>query len=210
MMNRPSLWLAGIAFALAAGCVKETSIPDPEPIVAAYTAAIAQGDADAIYEMMSDESRRTLSREELQRAFAEQRQELADHAKALESPERVTNAQAELRYPDGEIVSLDLVDGEFRVTAVDALPAAARSPAQALGQLRRVLARRSYAGLLQVLSPRTRSALENDMRSLVEGLDEPEALEIEVVGDSATDIVPGGHEVRLRREDGIWRVDDFD
>ena len=89
------------------------------------------------------------------------------------------------------------------------LPAGARTPEQALEQLRRVLARRSFAGLMRVLSPATRSAIEGDLRSLVTGLEHPEGLEVSIVGDSATVQVPGGHEVKLRREAGVWHVEDF-
>lgn len=184
-------------------------MPPPEPVVAAYSAALKRGDAAAVYELMSGESKRAISRAELAKVLTEQRAELAEHADDVTSAERVVSARAELRYDDGEVVSLDLVDGHFLVAAADALPAAARTPAQALGQLRRVVARRSYAGLLRVLSPRTRAAMERDLRSLVEGLGEPDALQIEVVGDAATVTVPGGHEVKLRREDGIWHIDDF-
>ena len=53
-------------------------------------------------------------------------------------------------------------------------------------------------------------ALEDDMRSLVEGLEEPDGLDVEVTGDSAIVNVPGGHLVRLRREGGVWHVEDFD
>ena len=88
--------------------------------------------------------------------------------------------------------------------------AARSTPEAALDQLRRVLARRSYAGLLRVLTPRTRAMIEQDLRSLVDGLDKPDTLAVHVAGDSATVIVPGGHHVRLRRDGGVWRVDDFD
>jgi hypothetical protein len=196
--------------ALALGCARQGSVPEPEPVVDAYAQALESGDAEAIHGMMSEESRRALSRQELERILRDQRQELSDHASALQASEREITARAQLRYADGETVTLDLVDGEFRVTAADALPAAARTPAQALGQLRRVLARRSYAGLLRVLTARTRNAIEGDLRSLVEGLNSPESLNIEIVGDTATVIVPGGHRVELRREDGVWHVDDFD
>src|SRR5690606_38469092 len=114
-----------------------------------------------------------------------------------------------VRYDDGEVVTLDLEEGGFRVTAADALPAAAKTPEQALGQLRRVLARRSYAGLLRVLSPRTRAAIEQDLRTLVDGLEEPDSLDVEIVGDRATVTVPGGHHVILQRQDGVWHVDDW-
>lgn len=195
---------------LLGGCTRRGEIPDPEPVVARYADALRQGDAEAVYALMSEESRQAISLAELRRILEEQRPELAAHAASLTAPEREVAARAEIRYRDGEVVTLELSDGKFRVAASDALPAAARTPAQALGQLRRVLARRSYAGLLRVLSPAARGALEGDLRSLVEGLSSPDALPIDVVGDSASVEVPGGHRVELRREDGVWVIDDFD
>jgi hypothetical protein len=197
-----------LAFA-AAGC-GGSSIPDPKRAALTYADAAAKGDADVIYAMLSEKSRRSLTRDEVRRIVSEQRRELADQAKALAGPRVVVKARARVHYPDGEDATLDLEDGEFRIAAADALPAGARTPAQALEQLRRVLARRSYAGLMRVLSPATRSAIENDLRSLVEGLEHPEGLEVQVAGDSATVQIPGGHEVKLRREAGVWRVEDFD
>jgi hypothetical protein len=206
---RITLWTMVLS-ALAGGCVGRAAVADPEPTIDAYVRALEQGDTEALYELMSEESRRAISREELKRVLAEQKTELADHAGAVHADDRVISARADVRYDDGEVVSLDLEQGRFRVTAADALPAAARTPAQALGQLRSVLARRSYAGLLRVLSPRTRAAIERDLRSLVDGLADPESLDVEVVGDSATVAIPGGHLVKLRREEGVWHVDDFD
>lgn len=185
-------------------------MPEPETVVDAYATAIETGNTAALHDLMSQESKRAVSQEDLARVLAEQRDELVEHAKELQSAERLVTARADVRYDDGEIVSLELAQEGFRVSAADALPASARSPEQALGQLRKVLARRSYAGLLRVLSPRTRAAIERDLRSLVEGLSEPEALRLDVAGDSATVEVPGGHLVKLRREDGVWYVDDFD
>ncbi len=63
---------------------------------------------------------------------------------------------------------------------------------------------------MRVLTPATRAAVERDLRSLVEGLERSETLPIQVAGDAASVDVPGGHHVRLRRDGGLWRVDDFD
>ena len=63
---------------------------------------------------------------------------------------------------------------------------------------------------MRVLSPATRAAIEQDLRSLVTGLEKSETLPVTVSGDSASVTVPGGHSVRLKREGGIWRVDNFD
>ena len=125
-------------------------------------------------------------------------------------PRRGSRRRRGLRYADGEEAALELRDGKYWVTAAGALPGGARTPEEALDQLRRVLARRSYAGLMRVLTPATRAAVEGDLRALVEGLERPGTLPVQVSGDGATVGVPGGHQVKLRREAGVWRVEDWD
>lgn len=194
---------------LATGCVAEARVPDPGAAVEAYVEALERGDAAAVHALLSQESQRSMSVEELERVMEEQKGELREHAASLASKERSVTAHADVRYDDGEVVTLDLDGGTFGVTAADAFPAAAKTPEQALGQLRRVLARRSYPGLLRVLSPATRAAVERDLRSLVEGLERPEGLDVDVRGDEATVSIPGGHRVVLRRVEGIWFVEDL-
>ncbi len=194
----------------AAGCMSQR-MPDPRIAAETYADAAARGDADTIYELLDEEARRALTREDVRRLVADQRKELADQAKAIRSKDVQVKASASIRYSDGEDAILDLGDdGRFRVASADALPAGARTPVQALDKLRQVLARRSYAGLMRVLSSHTRSAMENDLRSLVEGLENPEELEVQQTGETATVRVPGGHLILLRREAGTWRIDDID
>lgn len=192
----------------ASACVRDT-MPDPKQALQSWAEAAARGDADAIYDMLDEQGRRDLSREDVRRMVADQRKELAEQAKELSATDTEIEATAEVRYADGETSVLDLQDGRFKIASADALPAGARTPTQALEQLRRVLARRSYAGLVRVLTRQTRGSLENDVRSLVQGLENPEELDIDQMGETATVRVPGGHLVRLRREAGTWRVDDI-
>lgn len=205
-VNRACVVAASLAVCGCGG----TTVPDPKDAVRAYARAAARGDADAIHGMLSEKGRRSLSKQDVSRIVIDEKAELADQAKALESPATVIKARARVRFADGEDATLELESDGFRVSSADALPVGARTPAQALAALRRVLARRSYAGLMRVLSPSTRGAIENDLRSLVTGLENPEGLEIELSGDRATVQVPGGHEVKLRREAGVWHVEDFD
>jgi hypothetical protein len=195
--------------ALADGCAS-SAVPDPRAAARAYGDAAARGDADGLYAMMSDASRRDRSREEVTRMLRDEKPELAEQGAALVQAGGRVTATARLRYADGEEAALDLRDGRYWVTAAGALPGGGRTPGEALEQLRRVLARRSYAGLMRVLSPATRAAIENDMRTFVDGLNEPETLPVQVTGDTALVPVPGGHQVKLKRESGVWRVDDFD
>ena len=185
-------------------------MPDPRETVRAYEAAAAKGDARAIHAMLSARSRQSLAVSDVERILADERAELQAQAKAMQDANAIVRASARVRYADGEDATLDLEDGRFRVSSADALPAGARTPSEALEQLRRVLARRSYAGLMRVLSPSTRSAVESDLRSLVDGLAHPEGLDVQVSGDVAQVQIQGGHFVKLRRESGVWKVEDFD
>jgi hypothetical protein len=191
------------------GCAR-SPMPDPKDALVAYEAAASKGDARAIYSMLSERSKKSLKVADVERIVADERAELATQAKAVSEPGSMVRASARVRYPDGEDAMLDVEEGGFRVSSADALPAAARSPAAALEQLRRALARRSYAGLMRVLSPATRSAVESDLRSLVDGLAHPDSLDVQVSGDVASVQIQGGHFVKLRRENGVWKVEDFD
>ena len=202
-------WLL-VALATASGCLYQ-HMPDPRAAAELYADAASRGDVNAIYAMLDEEARLALTLDDVRRLVDDQRQELADQAKAIRSKTSRVHASARIRFQDGEDAVLDLSeDGYFRIASADALPAGARTPTQALEQLRRVLARRSYAGLLRVLSATTRSTMENDVRSLVEGLENPEELDVQQSGDSATVRIPGGRLIWLRREDGTWRIDDID
>src|SRR5260370_2426378 len=116
--------------------------------------------------MLSDRSKKSRKAGDVERIVADERAELATQAKAVSEPGSMVRASARVRYADGEDATLDVEDGGFRVSSADGLPAAARTPAGALEQLRRALARRSYAALMRVLSPATRSPAASDLRSL--------------------------------------------
>ena len=213
-MGRPIARAAFFASVFAsapfsAGCTR-APMPDPKDAVLAYEAAAKKGDAKAIYAMLSERSRRSLKVGDVERLVSDERAELAAQAQAVADPNAVVRASARVRYADGEDATLDVEEGGFRVSSADGLPAAARTPAEALEQLRRALARRSYAGLMRVLSPSTRSAVESDLRSLVDGLAHPDGLDVQVSGDVASVHIQGGHLVKLRRDGGAWKVEDFD
>jgi hypothetical protein len=201
--------ILAMAVSMSLGCAS-SRVPDPKRAAADYANAATRGDGDAIYEMMTERAQKDRSRDDVRKVVANERAELAEEARSFSSPDTRIEATARLRFEDGEESALDLKNGEFRVTTAGALPGGARTPEQALEELRRVVARRSYAALMRILSPATRSAIEQDLRSLVTGLERPETLPLQVTGDSANVIVPGGHRVRLKREGGVWRVETFD
>jgi len=186
------------------------SVPDPKQAALDYAALAERGDADGLYDMLSREAKKQYSIAEVRTIVKDEKSELAAIAKALREPGLKLKTEATVRYGDGEHAALTIESGEYRLRVADALPAESRTPVQALEQLRRVIARRSYAGLVRVLSPTTRAAMEEDLRSLVLGLEDPGGLDVDVTGDSAVVAVPGGHLVRLKRAGGVWHIEDFD
>ena len=195
---------------VAQGACASSRVPDPHDAASAFATAVARGDTDTVYEMMSTSAHKARSRDDVKRILGTERDELAEQTRALAAKEARVESSARLRFEDGEDATLELRGGHFLVTTAGTLPGGARSPEEALDQLRRVLARRSYAGLMRLLSPSTRAAVEQDLRTLVAGLEHADALLVQLSGDAASILVPGGHHVRLRRDGGTWRVEDFD
>lgn len=207
MANR--LLFVSAALVLGALGCERPRVADPRSAVQAYAAAARRGDSDAIYGMLSDRSKRELGRDGTRRLVVDARKELALQAEALDRAEVPIEAIALVRYEDGEQALLELEEGAFKVGSAAALPSVPRTPAQALEDLRQALARRSYAAFLRVLSADAQSAMESDVSAIVRGLENPETLDIDVRGDGAEVELPGGHVVKLKRERGVWRVEDL-
>lgn len=191
------------------GC-SGSRVRDPHEAAASFARAAAQGDAGVLYAMLSPAGKRALSVADVVRLTADEKGELSAEGRALTSPDARVRVTARLRYDDGEEVALDASGGPFTVTSGGTMPGGAPTPEAALDELRRAIARRSYPALLRLLSPALRSAVEQDLRTLVTGLERPDALLIHTTGDASSAVVPGGHHVSMKREGGIWRVEDFD
>jgi hypothetical protein len=194
---------------LALGCASQR-VPDPKVTARAYASAAERGDADAIYALLTPEGRRALGPAGTKQLVQESKSELGRTARAIRSNDARVEASAETRFSDGESATLVLENGRFYVDAASLLPARPRSPSQALSGLRRALARRSYPALMALMSGDSRGALESDVGALVDALEHPETLDIQVNGDAAEVQLPSGHRVLLKREAGVWRVLDFD
>jgi hypothetical protein len=199
----------GLLAGLAAGCAAP-SMPDPRVVAAQYAAAAQRGDSERIYALLSREAQRDFGPQGTHELVQQSKTELMRQGSALLAPGTQVAASAEIRFQDGESALFDLEAGKFHLSSLGTVPSRARSPADALGDFRRALARRSYPALLSVLAPETRGALESDLKSLVLGLENPETLDVKVSGDDAVVDVPGGHQVKLRRQAGVWQILDFD
>lgn len=163
-----------------------------------------------MYAMMSEASRRELGESAFDEHMRTNGPEIQRLAEVAASDEARLEATAALTFDDGQRATLVLEGGRFRVQDDTALPVAAQSPTAALRQLRSALQRRSYLAFLRVLSRETRWVVESELQALIDALEEPGELQIQVRGRRATASLPGGHTVTLESEDGVWTIKDFD
>jgi hypothetical protein len=201
-------WLAGVVLA-AVGC-SQSAIPDPRPAAQAYARAIERRDVDALFELLDAPSRQALTKSELARLLATSYPELRRQARAFARPDAEVTSQVRVAYSAGRVAYLSVEGGELRIRSVDDFPAEAHTPIEALAQLRTVLLRRNYPALTRILTQDTNKQLEAHTQSLVDALKHPEALDIEVTGDTAVARTRGGHRVELKQEDGFWKIQDFE
>ncbi len=119
-----------------------------------------------------------------------------------------------LRWADGTEVTLVLENGVFRIASAGYLPAGGATPEQtALAGFRDVLKRRSYPGILRLLSPALRAAVEGQLKGLETALDQPDATKMQnpsANGDEVEIKLQNGHRLRLKRIDGKWYIDNFE
>ncbi|HEV8246122.1 MAG TPA: hypothetical protein VGP93_10160 [Polyangiaceae bacterium] len=201
--------LAQAAAIAALGCSRP-EVPDARDAARAYAEAVNRGDHQAVYALLTRDSRRDYGVEGTRRLLADAKQELTRQGAALLQPGTRVDAVAHYQLLDGESAELVLTEHGFRLSAAGTFPAAARTPAQALEELRRALSRRSYAAVIRLLSSDAQGTLESEVRSVVKGLENAQTLDVKVEGDAATVEVPGGHRITLKRESGIWRVDNVE
>lgn len=200
---------ASSGLALLAACAPK-ALPDPRLAARRWVDAVQAGDRDAMYELLTEGARRAHGPDGVTRLLATDRDELLSLGRAATASTAVLETHADVAFGADRTARVVLEEGRFRVAAAAALPAGAESPRDALRELRDVLAQRSFAGLLRVLTKESAQSLDGGLEDVVEALAEPSTVAIDIEGRRATARLPGGHTVTLEREDGIWRVKEFD
>ena len=186
------------------------ALPDPREAARRWVAAVEAGDESAAYALLRETARRAHGPQGVARLLSSERPELLALGRAAAADGAVLETSADVDFGNDRRARVVLEGGRFRVAAAGALPVGAATPRDALRELRDVLARRSVAGLLRVLTRESAESLDTGLSKLVEALAEPASVELDVEGRRATAQLPGGHKVTLEREDGIWHVKDFD
>jgi len=196
----PAISLSALPALTCLACAAP-QIPDPRLAAQRWSEALVRGDAELVYGLLSQSAQQALGREGVKQVLERDRKELIAAAASATAVNARVETLARVSYSGERSASLVLEDGRFRIAAAAALPAHAATPEDALEELREVLARRSFAGLLRVLTADAGRALDAQLASVVDALGDPATVEIEVDGRRATARLPGGHTVKLERED---------
>jgi len=206
---RPRLEPILLAVVASLGC-GSPSIPDPAPVVRRFSEACRRGDDRVLYQLLTVGAQRSLGRARVKELVAEQRAELGHNADKLTAVEARIEVEARARFVEGDMATLVVEDGELRLQSAAAFPARATTVEQALAELRAALLRRSYPGLLAVLTRESAAGFEEKINSLVDSLADAPALEIDVRAGRAVITLPRGHRIELWQEAGLWKVRDFE
>ncbi len=193
----------------AAGCGATARGTSPRGVLAEVSVAARAGDAAALYALLPEAARRAEPFEAFRTRVT------ADHGELVTLAERVTRTlahrspQVDVGLSGGDAVAAQDDPDGWSVARAGIGPAVATTPDDAVRALHQALTRRSLGGVLEALSARARGSMEAELAALADATADPASLEHTMVPDQVTLRLPDGRFVVLRREDGIWRVDDL-
>ncbi len=197
----------------------------PEDVVDAFARALRVGDADGAYALMSEAHRRRVSRAEFARHLAENPAEAREAAAALAQRDGAAAQRAEVQLADGDTVALVRDGADWRIATNLADFYDQSTPRAALRAFVRAMERERYDVVLRFVPEADRTGMsEARMRTAfsVEAREETARLiaalrasldaPLEEIGDHATlRYGEGGRRLaRLRREGGVWKIEDPD
>ena len=220
-VRRLCLPAAMFALAALAGCPARSA--RPASVVEAFGDALDDARYEDAYALLSAQYRRRVPFSEFRESLARNPSEVRELVGLLRHVDDADEVEAAVPLPDGDELTLVLVDGKWRIrgNVVDFYDQS--SPRAALRSFVRAMERRRYDVVMRFvpeadregMSPEqmqqawegeSREEIERLIADLRSSLDEP----IEIVGDRATMSYGDGAAVQFLREDGVWRIEDPD
>lgn len=214
-------FIAAVTLLVLAGCGARSS--RPASVVEAFGHALDDARYEDAYALLSAQYRRRVPFSEFRENLARNPSEVRELVGLLRNVDDAEEVEAAVPLPDGDQLTLALVDGAWRIqgNVVDFYDQS--TPRAALRSFVRAMERRRYDVVMRFvpeadregMSPeQMQEAWEGESREEIErliadlraNLDEP----IELVGDRATMTYGDGAVVQFVREDGVWRIEDPD
>ena len=201
------LWLAALGCAHAPRSTPPRAA-DPAPTLRAWADAVARDDPHAAWRLLSPALRAHLGESDFVLHWKAAHAELADQQDALRTGAVVR--QAAVAAPDGRAWPLVHEDARWRIAAPRPTEAGGETPEDTLRRLVAALQARDVDALLALLAEPLRTTLEQALEDRLAGLES--ALRrgpIDSSGDLARVRYDSRYHIDLIRENGRWRVADF-
>lgn len=201
-----ALALCAFGVAPSSGCAPR--IARPEAVVDSWVSAIGQSNWNAAYDLLDADARGAMDRESFA-AWCEQNEEQL-RAQAVRLAEAVDSSDAQvhaaLPLDSARDASLVWVNGRWYFASDVPLLEGGDTPQESLVALAALLRSPAMLDVLAVLSDTMRTRYVDEIDAVAEALTSGASSDVVVFGDSAS-VTVGELTVRLRREDGIWRLD---
>jgi hypothetical protein len=216
--------LLPLALALAMGAPAcAASSQDPESTLHAYAHALEEGHAEEAYRLLSDEARRGMSYESFKKTIESSPDDAREVGRSLSRPTTPAVITATVTTPTGETLELVWADGRWKIDASAIDLYRDDTPRHTIEGYVRALARKRYDVILKYVPEAHREGLdEAKLKTAWEGPDKDEIEKvlaglkqalpsgsIEETGDRAQ-MAYGAGIIKLVREHGRWKIEDFD
>jgi hypothetical protein len=177
-----------------------------------YCQAVERGDAEAVYGLLDDSMKMGMDVEGFKAWFARNREGFQEQARDLAAHAREEDVRVEAAVPVvlGQEALLLWEDGEWRMLREVPARGAQRGPRETIESLRRALRDQDMEELLRLMSAERRAALLREMEALLTNLEGSQDNPIVTQGDRADLVLDNGDRVKLVREDGFWRVSNYE
>jgi hypothetical protein len=205
-MRIPLLLCVGLT-----GCAPAPALKlDPAGTVARYAAAIAHNDPHAAYALLSSTLREQRSEAEFTLQWKAAARELATQEQRLRAQGGSLPRHANVRLADGRAVPMSHDADGWKVSAVRPLEAEAATPEEALRRFVEALEARDFDAVLRLLADPLRATVEQALNDRLEHLRRAaRGGLIETSGDRARIRYDSRYHLDLVKENGQWRIADF-
>jgi len=212
----------GLVVSTASGCARGGA-EDPASTLHAYAHALEEGRASDAYRLLSDDARRGMSFEAFKKTVESSPDDAREIGAALSRPTAPPVITATVTAPSGETLDLVWSGGRWRLEASAIDLYQQDTPRHALVGFLRALEKKRYDVILRYVPDSHREGLDaaklkaawegadkDEIESVVAGLKQalPSA-SIEETGDHAQ-MPYGAGVMKLVKEHGQWKVEDFD
>ena len=200
-----------LALGLLAGC-GATRMPSPAPSLRAYADAIARGEVHAAYAMLAAKVRARISEPDFAARFAdtaEERRARAESIRAALAPPAQTPIVSAQIENQGRAADLVRDPNGWRLRQPRRTEVGAGSPEEALARLVRALDGHDLDAILGLCAPPLRAALERALAERLAGLRPLVGRAIVHAPDRTVLSYGDGHHIDFVKENGTWRIADF-